>query len=156
MDNFSHHHHSQPCPVLMEGSTGADVMRLQRLLTAQGYHLGNIDGIFGPKTRSAVLHFQANNHLVQDGIVGIKTWTALGVHCGQGHPCPTLAQGSTGSDVVRLQEMLKHRGFYTGNIDGIFGPLTRSAVIAFQRSMGLAQDGIVGVHTWTALGVHCS
>ncbi|NMA69093.1 MAG: peptidoglycan-binding protein, partial [Desulfitobacterium sp.] len=34
-------------------------------------------------------------------------------------------------------------------------PRTHSAVISFQRSKGLVQDGIVGIRTWTALGVQC-
>lgn len=37
--------------------------------------------------------------------------------------------------------------------DGIFGKVTEDAVKAFQKSKGLAADGIVGVKTWAALGV---
>ena len=36
-------------------------------------------------------------------------------------------------------------------IDGVFGPITRQAVLAFQGSAGLAVDGIVGPQTWTSL-----
>ena len=52
--------------------------------------------------------------------------------------------------------MLLAAGFNPGKIDGVFGPLTRAAVLAFQKSKGLVQDGIVGRKTWTALGVNCS
>lgn len=69
--------------------------------------------------------------------------------------CPTLSRGSQGASVVELQQLLRNYGFNPGAIDGIFGNQTRSAVIAFQRSRGLVQDGIVGVATWTALGVNC-
>lgn len=71
------------------------------------------------------------------------------------HPCPTLAQGSRGSYVTDLQTRLKAQGFNPGAIDGNFGPNTKAAVMAFQKSKGLVQDGIVGVNTWTALGVNC-
>ena len=71
------------------------------------------------------------------------------------HSCPTLKTGSQGASVVELQQLLRNAGFSPGAIDGIFGNQTRSAVIAFQRSKGLVQDGIVGVQTWTALGVNC-
>lgn len=71
------------------------------------------------------------------------------------HPCPTLRMGSRGASVVELQTLLRNAGFNPGAIDGIFGNMTHSAVIAFQRSKGLVQDGIVGVMTWTALGVNC-
>ena len=149
------------CPTLQQGSTGPAVVTLQELLKSKGFYTGNIDGIFGPITRGAVVAFQGSAGLVQDGIVGIKTWTALGVNCHTPTPpppvnyCPTLQQGSTGPAVVKLQELLKMRGFYTGKIDGIFGPITREAVVAFQGSAGLVQDGIVGIKTWTALGVNC-
>lgn len=71
------------------------------------------------------------------------------------HNCPTLRIGSQGASVVELQQLLRNAGFSPGAIDGIFGNQTRSAVIAFQRSRGLVQDGIVGIRTWTALGVNC-
>ncbi|MCB8815508.1 peptidoglycan-binding domain-containing protein [Desulfosporosinus shakirovi] len=148
------------CPTLQQGSTGPAVVKLQGLLKARGFYTGNVDGIFGPVTQAAVVAFQGSMGLVQDGIVGIKTWTVLGVDCHTPTPppvnqCPTLEQGSTGPAVVKLQGLLKTRGFYTGNVDGIFGPITRAAVLAFQECMGLVQDGIVGIQTWTALGVHC-
>lgn len=69
--------------------------------------------------------------------------------------CPLLRQGSRGADVRDLQTRLRSFGFDPGPIDGIFGPTTHSAVIAFQRSRGLVQDGLVGVLTWTALGRKC-
>ncbi|AET69963.1 putative peptidoglycan-binding domain-containing protein [Desulfosporosinus orientis DSM 765] len=145
------------CPLLKKGSSGASVKKMQIKLIAAGYAPGKIDGIFGPLTESAVLAFQKNCGLVQDGIVGKMTWTALGVSCEKPpeNHCPTLAQGNTGPAVVKLQGLLKTKGFYKGNIDGIFGPLTKSAVLAFQATMGLVQDGIVGRKTWSALGVIC-
>ena len=40
-------------------------------------------------------------------------------------------------------------------MDGQFGPITQSAVVAFQRIMGLTQDGIVGPITWNSLMSEC-
>lgn len=70
--------------------------------------------------------------------------------------CPLLQNGSSGPSVRELQTLLRNAGFDPGPIDGIFGNRTQSAVIAFQRSKGLTPDGLVGVLTWTALGVNCT
>ena len=155
--HHNHDHGHSLCPVLRDGASGAAVKELQKRLRAEGYDPGKIDGVFGSKTKTAVLSFQASNHLVQDGIVGRKTWTALGVNCKTppGNHCPTLVVGNTGPATANLQRLLKTKGFYTGKLDGIFGPQTKAAVLSFQSSKNLAQDGIVGIKTWTALGVNC-
>lgn len=62
-----------------------------------------------------------------------------------------LKWGSAGDEVAKLQETLRHLGYYAGAIDGRFGPLTRSAVMAFQQAAQLVVDGIVGPATWAAL-----
>lgn len=64
-------------PTIKYGNRGTDVTYLQQRLIAKGYGVGKIDGIFGKKTLEAVKAFQAENGLVVDGIVGVKTWNAL-------------------------------------------------------------------------------
>ena len=55
--------------------------------------------------------------------------------------------GSTGNEVTQIQQKLSSLGFYNGAIDGIYGNQTKSAVIAFQKSVGLTPDGIAGSKT---------
>ena len=62
-----------------------------------------------------------------------------------------LKVGSKGAEVIKLQEGLKSLNFYSGIVDGIFGPQTNAAVINFQKSQQLIPDGIVGEKTWTKL-----
>lgn len=62
-----------------------------------------------------------------------------------------LKKGSSGNEVEALQTRLRELGFYGGNIDGAFGPITERGVLLFQNAQGLKQDGIVGPKTWTAL-----
>lgn len=61
--------------------------------------------------------------------------------------------GSTGDEVRKVQTQLRDQGYYTGNIDGIFGSGTKSAVTRFQRAKGLTADGIAGPKTLSALGL---
>lgn len=61
--------------------------------------------------------------------------------------------GSRGTEVRTIQEKLKRWGYYTGNVDGIYGSLTVSAVKRFQRKNGLAVDGIAGTNTLNAMGI---
>jgi hypothetical protein len=66
---------------------------------------------------------------------------------------PRLAKltfGTTSADVVKLQQRLRTLGFDPGPADGNFGPATRRAVVAFQRSDATLRgdaDGIVGPAT---------
>lgn len=66
-----------------------------------------------------------------------------------------LRQGSMGPDVRTVQTELNRQLTPRPNLtaDGIFGPATRSAVVAFQRQAGLSPDGIVGPLTRAALGI---
>ena len=63
--------------LLRNGNTGDAVKELQKRLNANGYTL-DVDGKFGKKTEEAVRAFQKKNGLKVDGIVGPKTWAALG------------------------------------------------------------------------------
>lgn len=50
-----------------------------------------------------------------------------------------------------IQAALKNAGFYTGEVDGRIGPMTRKAIKDFQTSKGLTADGKVGPKTWAEL-----
>ena len=63
-------------------------------------------------------------------------------------PGQTMMQGD---DVRALQEKLLYLGYAAGKADGIYGPITESAVVAFQKNSGLEVDGCVGADTWAAL-----
>ena len=75
---------------------------------------------------------------------------------------PTLAQGSEGQLVSRLQTVLNlGRGDFSSDsdpvlmVDGVFGALTARAVRGTQAMAHVAVDGIVGLQTW-ALSVHAA
>jgi putative chitinase len=65
--------------ILKLGSSGTDVVALQKALLAAGFNPGGDDGSFGPATEAAVLGFQHSKGLAADGIVGPNTALALGL-----------------------------------------------------------------------------
>ncbi len=69
---------------------------------------------------------------------------------------PVVLYTATSSENKIIQQKLKNLGYYTGNIDGILGPLSLSAIKKFQKDNGLVVDGIVGPKTATKLGISSS
>ena len=57
----------------------------------------------------------------------------------------------TGADVRLAQQALRRGSPAMLVADGVFGPATRDAVLAFQRAHGLLADGVVGPATWGRL-----
>ena len=64
---------------------------------------------------------------------------------------PLLKLGSQGVDVLEVQALLQLLGYYDGELDGTYTNQTERAVIEFQKSAGLGQDGILGTSTWSKL-----
>jgi uncharacterized protein (TIGR02594 family) len=64
---------------------------------------------------------------------------------------PLLQEGSKGPHVRDLQEYLRQLEYNLGSVDGVFGKLTKRAVMEFQETNSLEIDGIVGEQTWNAL-----
>lgn len=64
---------------------------------------------------------------------------------------PLLKPGMEDNAVTTVQQLLAARGYYTGDFDGIFGELTKRAVMAYQADAGLETDGEVGGKTWKTL-----
>ena len=149
-------------PVLKEGSKGDTVKELQKLLLKYNAYvtIGSsgacvfpgeevIDGNFGAKTTTAVKLFQARMFLLQDGIVGDRTWRSL--FKGAPVDMPVLKKSSKGDLVKAVQQRLSIGGYEVGAIDGDFGNRLEKAVKQLQKNTGLPVDGVVGDRTWFEL-----
>lgn len=142
--------------VLQAGSRGAEVIDLQYLLRFRGgiseVELGTVDGVFGAKTKAAVLKFQKAKGLSPDGVVGQQTWGAIASlkEWPNRVAGEFLRSGNQGEGVKTLQSGLKSKGIFKGALDGVFGPLTKTAVIKIQSSGVPATntEGIVGPLTF--------
>lgn len=146
-------------PTISQGATGTAVSWAQYLLVRRTLSYQDIDGVFGPKTKTAVEDFQSSRNLTADGVVGPHTWAALG---GDGAEPPSLHEGSHGALVERLQVSLNEgRGEFAPAAnpilatDGKYGPKTAAAVRGAQHEAGIAADGVVDLRTW-ALPVHAA
>lgn len=64
-------------PLLQVNSKGNSVKAIQQLLNARGFSCGTADGIFGEKTRNAVLQYQKTMKITADGVVGKNTYNTL-------------------------------------------------------------------------------
>lgn len=151
---------------LQNGSHGTDVANMQMRLKAAGYLLGNADGIFGPKTKAAVIALQKDYNLKQDGKVGPQTWAVVKIlNVANAEPevvdpekpavganTKRIEYGNTGARVKKLQQQLIQLGYLpSGSDDGKFGKKTKAALIKFQKANGLVADGIAGTKTFVKL-----
>ncbi|MBV8999241.1 MAG: peptidoglycan-binding protein [Solirubrobacterales bacterium] len=130
---------------------GSPLVRVaQRRLALGGYPSAGIDGLYGPRTRQAVVAFQAAHGLQVDGVVGPRTWVALS------SPVIILGLGAGdrpgGTNGVRsLQRRLAAAGDSPGPIDGRYGALTAGAVRRFQRARGLPVNAVADPRTLALL-----
>ena len=165
--------------LLSEGMSGVSVRLLQYFLAIAGeyydalprWSAAQLDGIFGPQTRSAVEAYQRMLGLPVTGAVDRATWNALvstyrsvllvqpeqewlGLFVGL--PEVFLVTGMRGDAVRRAQELISiiARGYPevpAVAVDGIFGSATESAVSVIQTLLGLPATGAVGPLTWEGM-----
>ena len=130
-----------------------------------------VDGIYGDKTAAAVRAFQGTVGLPETGVVDEATYSALydtyrgyigsipdSQFVGVARPYPgfVITEGQSNEYVTALQQYLSvisetFPEVPSVAVDGVFGPATREAVIAFQNRFGLTPDGNVGLGTWEAI-----
>ena len=65
------------------GSRGNEVRKIQQRLKNWDYYKGTVDGIYGTKTKKAVIAFQKNHNITTDGICGPKTLELIGLPTGK-------------------------------------------------------------------------
>lgn len=148
------------------GARGEQVRILQRALIAAGISVyGGADGVFGPATRESVIRFQRARGLSASGAVDAATASALGSGSGSGGTSASssgsgyvgLSVGARGDRVKHLQRALLDLGFSVrGGADGVFGPATKAALVAFQSVNGIQQNGVVSARGAQILGLGSS
>jgi peptidoglycan hydrolase-like protein with peptidoglycan-binding domain/3D (Asp-Asp-Asp) domain-containing protein len=168
---------------LGRGSRGDDVLKLQRFLLSLGL-IDNISGVYDSDTVRAVIAFQIAEGIILTeteqgaGYFGPMTQMAFDKVAASLDPATSsvaieevalteldqselitdsLAIGSSGDQVIRLQQLLKDINLFRLEPTGYFGPVTANAVFNFQRRVGVLIDindssaGFVGPATRNAL-----
>ncbi len=154
-------------PILARGNVGPAVGAWQTTLNrlfvlGRPSHAGiAVDNIFGPITQTSTRSFQGFARIGVDGVVGpVTRAAATRLLAAPPSPppavTPLLRVGSTGAAVGSWQSTL-NRLFALGRpvhariaVDGIFGPNTQAATLAFQRFAHIGADGVVGPITLAA------
>ncbi len=106
------------------------------------------------KTAAAVTATVVVTKIIVDRLHALKTacdTAAEATPVIKAEEMPMVAIGSSGDAVTTLQTKLNELGYNCGEVDGVFGNDTYTAVCSFQTAKGLTADGMVGKLTWDAL-----
>jgi peptidoglycan hydrolase-like protein with peptidoglycan-binding domain len=132
-------------------ASNPQIAGLQVALRAYGLYNGPIDAIAGPATVRGTKAFQRRMGLIPDGRAGPATRRALGPLGAPLFGRRTLHRRMFGWDVSVLQFMLAQHGAVVP-VYGYFDKTTERALRRYQRARRLANDGVAGPKTLTALG----
>ncbi len=148
---------------LEPGATGNAVKKLQKRLIELGYLDGSATGNYLSKTTAAVKAFQKAVGVKADGIARVGTQEKLFSKNAPAKEKATkapdkatqtpeseykkLKRGSTGEAVKKLQRRLKELGYFNGDIGGNYLDKTVAAVKAFQKAVGIKDNGVATVAT---------
>ena len=166
---------SWPGQLFQVGSQGQYVSYITFLLAYAAYFYPQVQSpgitdVYTEAVANGIRSFQTLFGLEVDGITGPQTWNALTVvflslmarepinptALPTPRPDQTLDYGSTGPAVLQLQVWLNQlaREYQSALFlaeDGVYGPATRAAVLAFQQAAGLPETGFVDAVTWLAI-----
>lgn len=159
--------------LLQPGDSGPFVRSFQYYLAVVGAYYASvtpiqITGQYDEQTTASVRSFQKTFGLPQTGIMDRETWNELyaayqgilesepDTGCGRLFPQEILREGVTSENVRTIQQYLTYLSQHDPAIPavsdtGYFGPITKSAVQAFQKEYGLPVTGVVNAATWDAI-----
>lgn len=126
--------------IIKIGSIG-DVVKVAQYLTGFSTRK-EASGEFNSVFEEYIKKWQTDNGLVNDGIIGTNTWSAI---CKKAPTCST-SKNKTSEATCAVQILVGGL-----DVDGIYGTKTKKAVAAYQSAAGLSADGICGQKTWNSL-----
>lgn len=138
--------------MLKPGDRGELVTGVTTTLHRLGF-LSEVSDHFDTQVSEAIRAFQQARGLSVSGLIDSPTEKALEeARWKLGDRSLRIQQPNMrGDDVANLQSRLVEMGFNPGRVDGIYGPVTESAVKEFQKSVGTKIDGVCGPGTVISL-----
>mgnify|MGYP001271617164 CR=1 FL=1 len=142
---------------LVYGQHNEAVRVLQHKLNELNYYDDTIDGDFGVLTEYALKKFQLEHNLTTDGQANQETLDTIKRIEREKYlkPLKSISQtynpGDTGEDIEIIQTALNYFGYYTAEIDGIYGPITDRALKQFQKDHGIEVEDEVNQKTINAI-----
>ena len=124
---------------LMYGHHSTSVRTLQKKLNTLSFYNGKEDSEYGVLTEHAVKSFQNSYELLPTGRADRLTLMVIDLEEKKSLVEPiekiahTISPGESSQEVQKLQKALSFYGYYTGNVDGIYGPLTSNAIEQYQK-----------------------
>ena len=165
--------------VYKNGSSGAEVKKIQQRLADLGYYDGAVDGYFGDATEEAYKAFQKAAGLTVDGIAGDSRNTLYSENAPEAPKADTTTKtedkpeeettapteattepvteavqyqnGDENDEVTAIQQQLIKLGYFAMDATGYYGEYTAQAVANFQNQNSLDSTGIVDEKTYNAL-----
>lgn len=152
-------------PSLRIGDSDPRVAEVRATLTQLGFiaaqpqpgstpQFSPADTLFDPALQVALAAFQQARGMIAHGEIDDATLRVLreaSFSLGERDLAYQPDHLMAGDDVTQLQDQLHELGFYSGRIDGLYGPDTEQAVKSYQLNYGLNIDGIAGANTLRAL-----
>jgi peptidoglycan hydrolase-like protein with peptidoglycan-binding domain len=141
-------------PALLEsdiGLTAAQRREIQQQLTRLGFDTRGADGVWGPNTRAAIARWQEANRVAVTGYLTRLQVSQIARQAADAAPprppepaAPEAAERALDLSPAERREIqlrLTLLGHTTQGTNGSFGPLTRRAIEAWQRSERLPVTG---------------
>ncbi|MBX3581279.1 MAG: peptidoglycan-binding protein [Rhizobiaceae bacterium] len=131
------------------------VKEVQRTLSRLNFYDGEVDGLFGPNTRSAIEAYQSKMGLAVTGAVDGSLLDHLGTGSVAPAAVPLPSSRETAAPievssrlparderVAAVQTGLREFGNEMIEVDGLMGSKTRAAILEFQSLFGLPETGL--------------
>ena len=138
--------------IVKYGENSEIVRHIQQKLMNLGYYEDKIDGTYGLLTEHAVKGFQSSYHIEVTGQVNEQTMKEMITEEKRRQfkniqsEIDRIYYGASNKDVTKVQEVLFYYGYYQGDIDGIYGPLTDKALEEASQIMYFQVNQTQSIH----------